>query len=110
MTKARILVGALLFTLAACAKPSSTFGGKVTLHGQPVTSGVIYFQGPAPKRLMGMGTIRDDGTYVATDVPVGEVRVAFQAPNIPAEYTDPNVSKLVYTITSGMTTLDIAVP
>jgi hypothetical protein len=109
MTKAGIVAVALL-ALAGCAKPTSTFGGKVTLKGQPVTSGVIYFQGPAPKLLMGMGTIRDDGTYVATDVPVGEVRVAFQAPNIPAEYTDPNTSKLVYMINSGMTALDIAVP
>lgn len=59
---------------------------------------------------MGMGTIRDDGTYVATDVPVGEVRVSFQAPGVPAKYADPNKSELIYTITSDSTSLDIEIP
>src|SRR4051795_12679173 len=96
---------------AGGSKPAtSTFHGTVTYRGEPVTSGVIYFLGPAPKMQMGMGTIRDDGTYVATDVPVGEVRVSFQVPKLPAKYADPNTSGLVYAITSGMASLDIAVP
>ncbi|HEY1378382.1 MAG TPA: hypothetical protein VGF55_16405 [Gemmataceae bacterium] len=103
-------IAALLALVCGCGRSTSTFGGKVTFQGQPVTSGVIYFLGPAPKMQMGMGTIRDDGTYVATDVPVGEVRVSFQAPKLPAKYADPNTSGLVYTITSGMTSLDISVP
>jgi hypothetical protein len=108
----RLLLAVLVALLAAvgCAKPTSTFGGKVSFRGQPVTSGVIFFLGPAPKMQMGMGTIRDDGTYVATDVPVGEVRVSFQVPKLPPELADPNKSGLTYTITSGMTVLDIAIP
>jgi hypothetical protein len=106
------LVGTLLLlvVLVGCGKPTSTFQGKVSFRGQPVTSGVIYFLGPAPQMQMGMGTIHDDGTYVATDVPVGEVRVSFQAPGLPAKYGDPNKTELVYTITSGMTALDIDIP
>src|SRR5262245_39410217 len=100
----------LLSAFAGCSKPTSTFHGKVSVGGQPVRSGVIYFLGPAPKMQMGMGTIRDDGTYAATDVPVGEVRVSFQAPGVPAKYADPNKSELVYTISSGTTSLDIAIP
>lgn len=101
----------ILAAVAGCNQPTtSTFGGKVSYQGQPVTSGVIYFLGPAPKYQMGMGTIRDDGTYSATDVPVGEVKVSFQAPKLPHKYGDPNQSGLVYTIAPGMTSLDIAVP
>jgi hypothetical protein len=106
------LVGTILLlaALVGCGKPTSTFRGKVTFHGRPLTSGVIYFLGPAPQMRMGMGTIHDDGTYVATDVPVGEVRVSFQAPGLPAKYGDPNRSELVYEITSGMTSLDVEIP
>src|SRR5262245_18214646 len=89
-----------LALLAGCGQPAtSTFHGTVAYRGQPVKSGVIYFLGPAPKMQMGMGTIHDDGTYTATDVPVGEVRVSFQSPGLPARYADPNKSDLVYTIT-----------
>ncbi|HJZ56327.1 MAG TPA: hypothetical protein VKE74_15280 [Gemmataceae bacterium] len=107
------LVGATLALglLAGCSKPTtSTFHGAVSYRGQPLKSGVIYFLGPAPQMQMGMGTIHDDGTYTATDVPVGEVRVSFNAPGVPAKYSDPNKSELVYTITPGMTSLDIAIP
>lgn len=100
-----------LVGLSGCGgRPTSTFTGRVTFRGQPVTSGVIYFLGPAPKMQMGMGTIRDDGTYVATDVPVGEVRVSLQAPNLPAKYSDPNKSELVYTIAADTRSLDVVIP
>jgi hypothetical protein len=108
----RVLPVALILLVAAsgCSKPTSTFGGKVSFRGQPITTGVIFFLGPAPKYQMGMGTIRDDGTYVATDVPVGDVRVSLNVPKLPPEFGDPNKSGLMYTITAGMTSLDIAIP
>ena len=96
--------------IVGCAQPTSTFHGKITYQGKPVTRGVIYFLGPPPNMRIGMGTIHDDGTYIATDVPVGEVRVSFQAPGLAAKYGDPNKSELVFTITSRMTSLDIAIP
>jgi hypothetical protein len=112
MRKVGLAIAAVVAAaLAGCARQdTSTFQGKVTYQGQPVTSGVIYFLGPAPDMRMGMGTIHDDGTYAATDVPVGQVRVAFQAPGIPRKYADPNTTPLVFTITAGMTALDINVP
>jgi hypothetical protein len=110
----QFLLGCAALTLAAlmgCSSPTtSTFHGNVSYRGQPLRSGVIYFLGPAPQMRMGMGTIHDDGTYTATDVPVGEVRVAFQAPGVPKRYTDPNQSALVYTITPDMTELDVTIP
>jgi hypothetical protein len=100
-----------LVILSGCGRPTtSTFHGTVSYRGQPIRSGVIYFLGPAPQMRMGMGTIHDDGKYTATDVPVGEVRVSFQAPGLPVKYGDPNKSEMAYTITAGMTSLDIAVP
>jgi hypothetical protein len=108
---ALVLTTAALTFLAGCGKPqTSTFHGKVSCGGKPLASGVIYFLGPAPELRMGMGTIQDNGTYTATDVPVGEVRVAFQAPGAAAKYTDPNKSPLIYTITQEMTSLDIDAP
>jgi hypothetical protein len=112
MARQGLLIAAVLAAaLTGCSGPTtSTFHGTVTYRGRPVTSGVIYFLGPAPDMRMGMGTIHDDGTYSATDVPVGEVRVAFQAPSLPPEFADLNKSPLVYTIKSGTTSLDIEIP
>ncbi|HJZ59277.1 MAG TPA: hypothetical protein VKE74_30310 [Gemmataceae bacterium] len=112
MRKLALACAALaLAALTGCGTPAtSTFHGTVSYRGQPVKSGVIYFLGPAPQMRMGMGTIHDDGTYTATDVPVGEVRVSFQAPGLPERYADPNTSNLAYRITSGMSSLDITIP
>jgi hypothetical protein len=99
-----------LALLTGCSNPTtSTFHGSVSYRGQPLKSGVIYFLGPAPQMRMGMGTIHE-GTYTATDVPVGEVRVSFQVPGLPKKYADPNKSDLVYTITPDMTSLDVTIP
>jgi hypothetical protein len=106
-----VCVSLVLAVLSGCSKPTtSTFHGSVSFRGQPLRAGVIYFLGPAPELRMGMGTIHDDGTYTATDVPVGEVRVSFQAPGLPAKYGDANKSELIYAITASMSSLDIAVP
>ena len=110
MLRTAIFMVCVLAMLGGCRQPTSTFGGQVTFQGMPVTSGVVYFLGPAPEMRMGMGTIHDDGTYTATDVPVGEVRVSFQSPEIPPKYSDPNTSELLYTITENMKSLDINVP
>jgi hypothetical protein len=111
MKKIALVCAVLALTIASgCGtRSTSTFHGSVSYRGQPIRSGVIYFLGPAPEMRMGMGTIHDDGKYTATDVPVGKVRVSFQAPGMPQKYGDPNKSELTYTITAGMTSLDIAV-
>lgn len=112
MTRTGLLIAvAVAITLTGCSRPTtSTFHGTVKFRGKVLTSGAIYFLGPPPGMQMGMGTIHDDGTYTATDVPVGEVRVSFQAPGVPERFTDPNTSTLIYNITARMTELDITVP
>jgi hypothetical protein len=108
---ALVFVTLALAVQSGCSKlGTSTFHGTVSYRGERIPSGVIYFLGPAPQMRMGMGTIHDDGTYTATDVPLGEVRVSFQAPGLPEKYRDPNQSAIIYTITSKMTSLDITVP
>jgi len=105
------LLTAALVAAAECSKPtSSTFHGTVSYRGQSLTRGVIYFLGPEPKLQMGMGTIHDDGTYTATDVPAGEVRVSFQAPGLPKKFADPNTSEMAYTIAADTASLDIVIP
>jgi hypothetical protein len=105
-----ILPALMVFALSGCKdNPPATFGGKVTHQGKPIASGVIYFLGPAPEMQMGMGTI-SEGFYTATDVPLGQVRVSFQAPGVPEKYGDPNKSGLVFPIGPGTKTLDIDIP
>jgi hypothetical protein len=110
MRRTALSAAILAVWLAGCQDNTpATFGGKVTHKGKPVPSGVIYFLGPAPEMLMGMGTITE-GTYTATDVPLGQVRVSFQAPGVPEKYGDPNKSELVFPIGPGTKTLDIDIP
>lgn len=110
MRRSILASASLLLYLAGCQEPlPATFGGKVTHQGKPVASGVIYFLGPAPAMQMGMGTI-SNGTFTATDVPLGQVRVSFQAPGVPEKYGDPNTSELSFPIEPSTKTLDIEIP
>ena len=95
MTKARLLLTLplLLLLVLGCqkSKTPAKLSGKVTYNGNPVTGGemVFYFgEGGAPEV-----TIRSDGTYSATDLPVGEATVTIDTESInpkgkmaPAQY------------------------
>ena len=99
-----------MLSLSGCKDAvQATFGGKITHKGQPVSAGVIYFLGPEPARQLGMGTIMN-GTYTATDVPVGRVRVSFQVAGLPEKYSDPNRSTLEFDVTANTRNLDIDIP
>ena len=124
-----MLIASAIFLPLGCSAPptTTTLTGYVTFQGKPVTVGAIYFH--SPNNQMAMGVILDTGTYTATDVPIGEVRVSFQIKDpgiydqpkpdktakpkgvtrLPAKYADPNLSGINYTITAGMTTLDVKV-
>ena len=116
----------LLFA-SGCGKPRRavvTLNGTVTYKGAPVVAGAIYLH--SEDNRVAMGPIHDDGTFIATEVPVGEVRISFQfkggsnskdmygsvdkakgVTSLPAKYSDPNTSDLKYTITEGMQKLDL---
>jgi hypothetical protein len=107
-----LLLGLLVLHAPGCSsKPDLTnLSGTVTYQKRPMKPGFIYFLGPDSR--MGMGAIGDDGSYVATDVPVGEVKVAFKvaSADFPKELLGFETSGLVFTISGRTTSLDIDVP
>lgn len=114
-----------------CAKPGRevvTINGVVTYKGSLVIGGAIYLH--SADNQVAMGAIHDDGTFTATEVPVGEVRVSFQfkdggaaggggmygggakpkgVTSLPEKYNDPNKSDLKYTITRDTKTLEVKI-
>ena len=128
----RLVIVALLASIVGtgCSqkKKTTTVSGTVTYQGVPVSVGAIYFHGSGDQ--VGMGTIAKDGSFTATDVPLGDERVSLQVrdpgvyaqqlkqngngldPNepapgqsagvrtIPPKYADPQTSELVYKIES----------
>jgi hypothetical protein len=114
--------------------PTGTVTGTVHYRGQIVPAGKVTFYGP--NNQTASAVIKEDGTYAATDVPLGEVKVAVTAPKpgpkkevadkspllkqkgyvapptvsavaIPPGYNDPVRSPLKLTVTEGSQPFDI---
>jgi hypothetical protein len=125
----------LVFLLAGCGSRSerATVSGKVTHKGQTLNSGTVQFHGPGGKG--GSCSISENGSYVATDVPVGDnvvtVRVVASlvgpgtkpppgtpttlpgggpSVSIPPQFGDNTKSTLKYTIKPGSQTINIDIP
>jgi hypothetical protein len=97
--------------------------GTVSLDGAPLPYGVVQFHGPAGRLVTAV--IGSDGTFTATEVPPGEVRVAVvedimampakgadtkagkKRAQVPTRYKDVQTSGLNYTITRATRNLDI---
>ncbi|VTR95038.1 unnamed protein product [Gemmata massiliana] len=78
----RIVPGAFLCAAAvlisSCSRrESAEVTGKVTLNGEPVTAGTVYFVSADDSTLTGGGPLGPDGTFKA-QAPVGKVKVAVQ--------------------------------
>ena len=123
----RLLAGslaAIALVLASCSHRDRLSGaeaaGKVTLDGRPVTTGTVVFVGSAGSTV---AEIQSDGSYRATNVPVGPVRVLLassgspgparpgqapvpQAP--PPRYRSADTSGLSLTVSEGNNPYDIA--
>jgi hypothetical protein len=114
--------------LAGCHSSNKplTITGTVTYKGQPLTSGIVRFFFGTDRQ--SMATIEPDGSFAATDVPPGPVKVTVEpdpqaakhrsmggganepAPKpvtIPPKYADPKTSGLEYTITAGTNKLEV---
>jgi hypothetical protein len=72
-----LLLAALLLT--GCRARVTTVSGTVRYHGNPVTSGTVVFVGEN-HRVSFPAPIQADGTYTASRVPVGSVKVAVDNP------------------------------
>src|SRR4051812_44690714 len=76
------LAALLVLGVSGCGG-TATVSGKVTYNGRPVTSGTVVFM-DADGRPSPPAYIQADGTYSASNVPVGAVRVAIDNPPPPA--------------------------
>lgn len=109
-----------VFTSCSGEKPS-TIRGTVLLDGAPVSTGVVQFHG-AGEHLV-TAVIRSDGTFTATDLRAGEVKVAVVEDimtmskgksakkgsiKIPAKYKAVSTSGLNYNITPTTTQIRIS--
>jgi hypothetical protein len=98
--------------------------GKVTYKGKPLPAGTIAFHPAKGKPVKAV--IKEDGSYTAKDVPVGQVRVTIEtesvkkaakkkdkvekAPKyvaIPLKYGDPKTTPLVVEVKAGRQIADI---
>jgi hypothetical protein len=125
------VLGLLFFSagLVGCGParaPTGKVSGKVTLQGQPLSSGVVLFS----NEKLGAGAsakLDPTGSYqLDAPLPVGSYQVAVQPPpppaphempqaappprtNIPAKYQDPKTSELKATVNEGSNTADFAI-
>jgi hypothetical protein len=123
----------LVVAVCGCSPASTgTLSGKVRHQGTPVTAGLVTFHGPDNQTVF--ATIQPDGTYTATDVPRGLVRVtvrerpraaagmekrlqernrgSFKPPDagavqLPKKYSDLETTDLSLTVTGGSQSFDI---
>lgn len=65
-----------LVLITGCGGQTAKVSGKVTLDGNPLPGGQIWFLPVSGKGTPAMGEINpDDGTYSVPNVPIGEVRI-----------------------------------
>lgn len=126
----------LLLGLAVwgCGRSTATVSGHVRYQGSPLPAGTVTFYGSDNQ--IAHAFIRDDGSYTATDVPLGAVKVAVTTPlppfnfkrgkrplqqlkqaqrvsqdektgSLPSKYRDPETSGLKLTVTSGSQPFEI---
>jgi hypothetical protein len=119
------LILLLALTLSGCGR-SATVSGTVRYKDAPLPSGTVTFHGPNSQTAIAL--INSDGSYTATKVPLGPVKVAVTTPppvsaakvklaqqvkkgqlispgakpvSIPKQYGDPERSGLELTVTTG---------
>jgi hypothetical protein len=81
---------ALVFVASGCkpARKDMVITGKVTYKGEPVTGGTMKLYSPDATPLPGGGDnsfhiqIKPDGTYAASNIPTGPMKVAIETDSI----------------------------
>jgi hypothetical protein len=127
---ALLLLAALLASAGCGGKKTATVSGRVTYQGKAVPMGAIYFHGPNDQ--MAMGILQSDGSFAATDVPIGQVKATVLARDpgvyaqqlvgpggappqaapptfvaVPTKYADVNTTDLVFTIAGETKDLEV---
>jgi hypothetical protein len=76
--------------------PTAEVNGKVTYNGKPVTGGSMAFFLASDASKGKAVAINDDGTYSATGVPVGEIKVTVETDSMkPSPAPPPQVAKVL---------------
>ena len=88
----RVMAAGLLLFLAGC-QGTGNVAGKVTFQGKPLVYGTVLLIGSDSKSVQAQ--IQPDGSYSASGLAPGEVKVAVNSPNpkrvaINAAWKDPN--------------------
>jgi hypothetical protein len=78
--------------------------GKVTIDGEPVLKGKVTFY---PEVGEPIEAEIKNGSYAATEVPVGTSRVTIQGAGVPPRYTDKERTPLRLRVRKGENTLDL---
>ncbi len=129
------LLALLLAAISGCQDARGTVHGTVTFKGEAVPSGTVVFYGPGNQVVN--AALLPDGTYEATEVPLGEVKVAVTTPpppdpkaaeklknnplvqmkrivikqekvvSVPRKYNLPGTSGISLTVTQGSQQFDI---
>jgi hypothetical protein len=126
-SRAALLVP-FVVALSGCSQPKATVTGNVTYRSQPVPVGMVAFFGPDGQ--VASAPLGPDGSYAATGVPLGQVKVTVTTPlpgpsaermaknpmvkikkvdvsalettvSVPAKYNLPGTSGLGLTVTEG---------
>ncbi len=89
----------LFLVAVGCGKstlPTATVSGKVTYKGQLLKGGSLAFFLSNDLSKGTTATINEDGTYSATQVPVGEVKVTVETSSLlPSPSPPPQVAKIL---------------
>lgn len=99
----------LLLAISGCSKSSSaTVSGHVHYKGDPVTIGSVTFYGTDNQTAT--APIKADGSYTATEVPLGTVKVAVITPRQMSAAMAKGLQKLKKGQFTPPTTKTVAVP
>jgi hypothetical protein len=86
-----VLLVLLALALSGCGQRKGKLTGKVSYKGETVPSGTVAFYGKGDA--VSSAPIGPDGTYQATEVPLGEVRVTVSTPPPPDPHAAEKLKK-----------------
>jgi hypothetical protein len=100
-----LALAVLCAAVRAQAPVTAEVEGKITFQGKPLTSGKLEFHPPKGKEVT--ADIRQDSTYLAKKVPLGEMIVVVKVKGLPAQYESPKTSPLRVEVKKGKQVFDI---
>ena len=101
---ALVLVASSCPALTAPREVMVTVKGKVTVNGQPLASGRIFFHFDDDQFV---GAKVKDGAYTLRRVAPGRYKVSIEGEGLPAAYAAENTTPLLVEVGNGNATIDL---